>query len=60
MRSDNTVIYIIAGVILLHFVVGIGYLIYKLLLEQIYTSTFFHYFLTLNGAELQKNAPILI
>lgn len=30
MRSDNTVIYIIAAVILLHFVVGIGYLIYKL------------------------------
>lgn len=30
MRSDNTVIFIIAGVILLHFVVGIGYLIYKL------------------------------
>ena len=30
MRGDNTVIYIIAGVILLHFVAGIGYLIYKL------------------------------
>lgn len=30
MRGDNTVIYIIAAVILLHFVAGIGYLIYKL------------------------------
>ena len=30
MRSDHTVIYIIAGVVLLHFIVGIGYLIYKL------------------------------
>jgi hypothetical protein len=30
MKNDHTLIYIIAGIILLHFVAGIGYLIYKL------------------------------
>lgn len=30
MGSSHTFIYVIAGIILLHFVVGIGYLIYKL------------------------------
>lgn len=30
MRGDNTIIYIIAIVIVLHFLVGIGYLLYKL------------------------------
>ena len=30
MRGDNTTIYIIAIVIVLHFIVGIGYLLYKL------------------------------
>lgn len=27
---SNTLIYIIAGIVILHFVVGIGYLIYKI------------------------------
>lgn len=35
MRGDNTVIYIIAAVILLHFVAGIGYLIYKLTINEV-------------------------
>nr|WP_181898258.1 hypothetical protein [Allomuricauda sp.] len=30
MGRDNTLIYVIAGIILLHFIVGIGYLLYKL------------------------------
>lgn len=30
MGNDHTLIYIVAGVILLHFIVGIGYLVYKM------------------------------
>ena len=30
MKNDHTLIYVIAGIILLHFVAGIAYLIYKL------------------------------
>jgi uncharacterized protein YqhQ len=30
MGNDNTLIYVIAGIILLHFIVGIGYLLFKL------------------------------
>lgn len=30
MRGDNSTIYIIAAIILLHFIVGMAYLIYKL------------------------------
>ena len=30
MRGDNTIIYIIAAVVLAHFIIGIAYLIYKI------------------------------
>ncbi|WP_281253624.1 hypothetical protein [Labilibaculum filiforme] len=30
MKSDSTLIYIVAGITALHFLVGIGYLLYKL------------------------------
>ncbi|MDQ1769805.1 MULTISPECIES: hypothetical protein [Labilibaculum] len=30
MKSDSTLVYIIAGITALHFLVGMGYLLYKL------------------------------
>lgn len=30
MSNSNTTLYIVAGIIILHFVVGFGYLIYKM------------------------------
>ncbi len=30
MRNDHSLIYVIAGIVLIHFIIGIGYLIYKL------------------------------
>ncbi len=30
MRGDNTLLYVVVTIVILHFAVGIGYLIYKL------------------------------
>ena len=30
MRDDNTLLYIVVAIVILHFLVGIGYLVYKL------------------------------
>lgn len=30
MRGDNTLLYIVVAIVILHFLVGIGYLVYKL------------------------------
>jgi len=30
MRGDNTLLYIVLAIVILHFAVGIGFLIYKL------------------------------
>ena len=31
MQTDSTFIYLIAGIVLLHFLIGIGWLIYKIM-----------------------------
>ncbi len=30
MRGDNTLLYIVVAIVILHFLVGIGFLVYKL------------------------------
>lgn len=30
MRGDNTLLYVVLAIVILHFVIGIGYLVYKL------------------------------
>ena len=30
MRGDNTLLYIVLAIVILHFVIGIGFLVYKL------------------------------
>lgn len=30
MRGDNTFLFLVVGIVLLHFLIGFGYLIYKL------------------------------
>ena len=30
MRGDNTLLYIVVAIVILHFLIGIGYLVYKL------------------------------
>jgi hypothetical protein len=31
MRGDNTFIFLIVGIVILHFLIGIGWLIYKIM-----------------------------
>ncbi len=30
MRGDNTLLYIVLAIVILHFIIGIGFLVYKL------------------------------